>query len=342
MTMSRRLVMPPRHARARAGVVAGRAAVVLAAAWMFGAQPLPVHAAAGDQTITLVLSSAPGGGIDRTARLLAQRLSEQLHRNVVVEYRPGGRGRLAIEHVSKADADGHRLLVATGTSTIDLAFDSQVRPNVLQDLVPVSLLAKCAIVLVVNPARAPHTVEDIVARARTAPGKLNSATSGVMSTMRIASELFSQRAGADIVQIPYKAEVDASTAVIADRVDMAFVTLPSVLPFVNSGQVRALAIAGARRSPMLPGVPTLAESGIPGVEATVWYGLFAPAGTPADIVDALARNVEQASASAEYRQGLAAMGMEPSLLASGTFVTMLRDEVAKFRAVIETAHIKPE
>ncbi|MEP7062327.1 MAG: tripartite tricarboxylate transporter substrate-binding protein [Betaproteobacteria bacterium] len=342
MTIVRCLPKSVRCASARAAVVAGNAVVALVAVCMFGAQPLPARAALGEQTVTLVLSSAPGGGIDRMARLLAQRLSQQLHRNVIIENRPGGRSRLAADHVSKAPADGNMLLITTGTSTIDLAFDPRTRPNVMQDLVPVSLLAKCQIVLVVNPARQLTTVQALAARARAAPGTLNSATSGVISTMRIVSELFRQRIGADIVQIPYKAEVETSTAVVGDRVDMAFVTLPSVLPFVNSGQVRALAIAGAQRSPMMPGVPTLTESGLPGIEATVWYGLFAPAGTPADVVDALARSVEQASTFPGYRQGLAAMGMEPAPIASAAFVAMLRDEVVKFRAVIETTNIRPE
>jgi tripartite-type tricarboxylate transporter receptor subunit TctC len=319
-----------------------RGVIVAAAAFACAGHALVAQAQFGDRPVTLVVGSSPGGGVDHTARLLALELADQLRQSVIVENRAGAGTRLASEYVAKAAPDGRTLLFTTGESTIDLAFDPQATPNILRDLVPVSLVAVCQMLLVVNAAMPVRDVTELLARARAAPGKLNYSTAGVKTTMHLVGALFAQRTGVDIVHIPYKGTVPALTALVARDVDMTYASLPSVLPFVESGKLRALAVAGSRRSPLLPDVPTLAESGVQGVQANIWYGLLAPAGTPADVIDALARAVNAASSSADYRQSLAAMGGEPSPGTPAAFGELLRDDVRKYGAVIKAARIRAE
>jgi tripartite-type tricarboxylate transporter receptor subunit TctC len=317
-------------------------AVIVVACATHSACALPAAGALTERPVTLVLAAAAGGGIDRTARLLAQRLAVQWHRNVIVDNRPGGSGRIAADVVAKAPPDGDTLLMTPGGVTIDLANDPLQRPNILRDLVPVSRIAVCQILFVVNPALPVRDARELVARARAAPGTLNYASSGVLSTMRLVGELFKQRTGTDIVQIPFKGEVQELTAVINGNVDLAIVTLPSALSFVNAGQVRALAIASRERSPLMPAVPTLAEAGIDGVEADVWYALLAPAGTPDATVEAIARDVAAVSAIAAYRQTLAAMGAVPAPTSPDALGAMLRAEVGRYREIIVAARIHNE
>jgi tripartite-type tricarboxylate transporter receptor subunit TctC len=321
---------------------ARRRGAIVAIALTCAGHGLVASADLGDKPLTLVVGSAPGGGVDRTARLLALELAAVLHQSVIVDNRAGAGTRLAGEYVVKSAADGRTLLFTTGESTIDLAFDPQATPNILKDLVPVSLVATCQMLLVVNAALPVRDVEELLARARAAPGKLNYSTAGVKTTMHLVGALFAQRTGAAVVHIPYKGTVPALTALLAQDVDMAYASLPSALPFVESGRLRALAVADSHRSALMPDVPTLAESGVAGVEANIWYGLLAPVGTPADVVDALARAVNDVSRSADYRKSLAAMGAEPAAGTPAAFGALLRDDVSKYHAVIKSARIRAE
>lgn len=296
----------------------------------------------GSRPVTLVVPGTPGTGSDQLARLLARRLSRQLGTDVIVENRPGAGSQIAMDYVAKSPPDGHTLLMANAAAVVDLAANPAIKPNVLEDLAPVSRVATSQVLLVVRSSLGVDDVAALLARARRTPGALNYATAGVMSTMRIAGELFKLRTGTDIVQIPYKGEVQELSSIVTGTVDMAFVTLPSALAFVKSKQVRALAVAGSRRSPLLPDVPTLAESGVDGVVAEPWYGLLAAGGTPAEIVDALARMVSDASVFGDYRDELAAMGEEPAPASAAAFGMMLHDDVARYRAVIEAAHIRAQ
>jgi tripartite-type tricarboxylate transporter receptor subunit TctC len=292
--------------------------------------------------ITLIVGSSPGGGVDRTARVFAQKLTDYFHQPVVVENRAGAGTRLAGDVVSKAAADGLTLLFTTGESTIDLAFDPRATPNILQDFAPVSLIAICQMLLVVNAATPVHSVQELLARSRAAPGKLNYSTAGVKTTMHLVGALFAMRTGADIVHIPYKGTVPALSALVARDVDMTYTSLPSALPFVEAGKLRALAVAGNVRSPLMPDIPTMAQSGVEGVEANIWYGLLAPAGTPTEVVETISRAVREVSRAPDYQQNLAAMGVEPAPTTPAAFADMLRDEVAKYTAVIKAAGIRAE
>lgn len=330
------------ESRTPAQRLTGVIAAAIAGALIVAAPASVAESLFGNRPVTLIVPGTPGTGSDEMARVLAMRLSRQLGTDVIVENRPGAGTQLALDYVARSAPDGRTLLLANAAAVVDLAANPHIRPNVLDDVVPVSRVATSQVLLVVRNTLGVDTVGALVARARQAPGALNYATPGVMSTMRIAGELFKLRTGTDIVQIPYRGEVQEMAGIIAGTVDMAFVTLPSALSFVKSKQVRALAVAGHRRSPLLPDVPTLAESGVDGVVAEPSYGLLASVGTPRDVVDALARLLRDASASSDYRNALAAMGVEPSPSSPAEFGAMLRDDVAKYRAVIEAAHISAQ
>ncbi len=315
---------------------------VVATALVIAAPASVAQMVNSNRPVTLIVPGTPGTGSDQLARVLARRLARQMGSDVIVENRPGAGSQIAIDYVAKSAPDGRTLLVANAAAVVDLAANPRLKPNVLDDLVPVSRVATSQVLLVVRATLGVDDVTALIARARTAPHALNYATAGVMSTMRIAGELFKRRTGTDIVQIPYKGEMQELESVVAGTVDMAFVTLPSALPFVKSKQLRALAVAGNRRSPLLPDVPTLAEAGVDGVVAEPWYGLLAAAGTPHDVVDSLVRMLREASLSPDYRDSLALMGEDPSPTTAAEFGAMLRDDVARYRAIIDAAHISAQ
>lgn len=315
----------------------GRAAVLALAMALL---PAVVPAQAAEPVLRLVVAAAPGGGIDRMARLLAQRFEADLKRSVVVENRPGGGNRIALGEIVQAGAGGDALLVTTGASTIDLAFDAAARPNIVDDATPVALVAASQLVFLVAAKSPVRSIAELVARARAAPGVLDYGSVNVQSTQRVAGELFKLATHTDIVQIPYRSEVANIAALVAGDIDLAIVTLASSLPMIRAGQVRPLAVTSAARAHALPGVPTLAEAGVDGVTLESWCGLFAPRGTPEATVAALAGAVQRASASPDYRAALEAMGEELRPGSTASFAAMLKAELARYREVIDTAHLR--
>ncbi len=310
-------------------------AVVLLAALV-----APVHTSAAERAVTLVVSTPAGAGVDRIARLFAERLAPLLDRPVVVENRPGAAGRLATEHVAKATADGSVLLVTTGSSVIDLAFHPGMRPNAVDDLAAVSPLVIDQPVLVV-PAASPITdLEALVARARAAPDGVSFAAVGPLSTMRVVGELFKQRTGTALLAVPYRGEADALRALLARDVDLGVISMSSAQPLLEAGTLRALGVASDRRSPQLPAVPTLAEAGIAGVGADIWYGLFAPAGTPVPVVAALAQAAAQIAAQPEYRRAIESGGLRAVSSTPGAFLASLRAELERYRDLAATSKLK--
>ena len=311
-------------------------------AWAAIAALALAPARAADPPLRLVVAAAPGGGIDRMARLLAQQFEADLRRTVVVENRPGAANRIATREVAQAVADGNTLLVTTGASTIDLAFDAGARPNIVDDLAPIALIAESQLAFLVRASSPIGNVSDLVARARAAPGALNYGSVNVQSTQRVAGELFKQQTATELVQIPYKSEVALVTALAAGDLDVGIVTLASALPMIRAAKVRAIAVSGATRARVAPDVPTLAESGVPGVALNSWCGLFAPRATPAATVDALAHAVRRANASPRYREALLAMGEELRQDSPAEFADMVKAELARFREVIDVAHLRSE
>jgi tripartite-type tricarboxylate transporter receptor subunit TctC len=314
----------------------GRALRAFAAALLL----VGVLARAAEPTMRLVVAAAPGGGVDRIARLLAQRFQDDLHRTVVVENRPGGANRIALRELAQAAPDGDTLLLTTGASTIDLAFDAKVRPNIIDDAAPVALVAVTPIAFLASAKSPMRSIADVVARARAVPGALNYGSVNVQSTQRVAGELFKLGTRTDIAQIPYKSEIAILAALVAGDLDVAVVTLASALPMIRASEVRVLAISGTARTPALPDVPTLAEAGIAGVTLETWCGVFAPRATPPAKVAALAGAIRRAGESPEYRRALASMGEELRSGSPATFDAMLHAELARFREVIDVAHLR--
>jgi tripartite-type tricarboxylate transporter receptor subunit TctC len=292
--------------------------------------------------IILVVGFAPGGGIDVNARLLARDLGAHFGQSVIVENRPGAGSRIADEYVARAAADGHTLLVGSAAMTIDMAFGRQ-ETQFLRDLKPVSTIATTPLVLVVNPSVAATSARELIALARMRPGALNYASSGPGTTPHLYGELFKLRTGTRIVHIPFKGTAPALSAVIAGDVEMTFAPLPGALPHLRTGRVRALATTGAARSRLLPGVPTIAEAtGLQGMDASVWYGVFAPAATPPDVVDTLARAIGDVVRAPAFEQQLSALGEEPEVEPTARFDALLHDEVARWSGVIKDARIHAE
>jgi tripartite-type tricarboxylate transporter receptor subunit TctC len=294
-----------------------------------------------NQVVTLVVGFAPGGGIDVIARLFAARLAEALGHPVIVENRPGAGSRIANDYVTRSKPDGHTLLVTAAATVIDMEISGKHGEG-LRAFAPVSTIANGPMILVVRAASPAWTLDELVARARAAPGRLNYSSSGPGTTVHLYGELFKLRTGVDIVHVPYKGTAPALAALLAGDVDLTFAPVVAVVPHVKAGQLRALATTGARRAALLPDVPTMTEAGTRGVEATVWYGLLAPAGTPAAVVDTLARAVADATRSPEFRRRLLDLGLEPEASAPEAFTQLLRDEVVKWSDVVKTAGVHAE
>ena len=305
--------------------------VLLAAAIAFpaAAQNYP------SRPVRLIVGFAPGGGVDINARLLAPKLSEYLGQQVVVENVPGAGTNIANERVARAAPDGYTLLINTAAVAINMSLYRNLPFDTLRDFAPVSVFSQSPNVLVVNAKLPAQNVKELVAMARSSPGKLNYSSAGVGTTQHLAAELFKLRTGTFIVHIPYKGTAPSMTALIAGEVDLSFANIPSIQGHLKSGRLRALAATAARRDPQLPEVPTMKEAGVEGVEVVVWYGVLAPAGTPRDIVQELAEGIQRATRDADVRKRMLEQGAEPVGSTPEEFTKLLREEVARWAEVVK-------
>jgi len=305
--------------------------VLLAAAIAFpsAAQNYP------SRPVRLIVGFPPGGGVDINARMLAPKLAEYLGQQVVVENVPGAGTNIANERVARSAPDGYTLLINTAAVAINMSLYRNLPFDTLRDFAPVSVFSQSPNVLVVNAKLAAQNVNELVAMARSAPGKLNYSSAGVGTTQHLAAELFKLRTGTFIVHIPYKGTAPSMTALIAGEVDLSFANIPSIQGHLKSGRLRALAATAGRRDPQLPEVPTMKEAGVEGVEVVVWYGVLAPAGTPRDIVQKLADGVQRATRDADVRKRMLEQGAEPVGSTPGEFGKLLREEVARWAEVVK-------
>jgi tripartite-type tricarboxylate transporter receptor subunit TctC len=283
-----------------------------------------------------VVGFTPGGGVDINARLLAPKLTEFLGQNVIVENRPGAGTNIANELVAHAPPDGYALLVNTAAVVINLSLYKKVNYE-LKDFAPISVFSESPNILTVHPSLPVKNVKDLIALAKAKPGAMNYSSAGAGTTQHLTAELFKLRTGTNIVHIPYKGSAPSLTALLGGEVEMTFANIPAISAHVKAKRLRALANAGAKRSPQMPDVPTLKESGVNGVEVVVWYGVFAPAGTPRDIVNTLGNAVAKAARSADTRQRLIEQGAEPVGNSPDEFAKLLKQEYVRWAEVVKVS-----
>jgi tripartite-type tricarboxylate transporter receptor subunit TctC len=291
----------------------------------------------------MIVAFPPGGGTDILGRMLAQRLGETLGQNVVVENRGGAGGNVGTEAAVRAAPDGYTILMGNvAPNAINVSLYRNLPFDPVADFAPVSLVAATPNLLVVHPSTAARTVKELIALARARPGTLNFASAGNGSSSHLAGELFRVLAGAEIVHVPYKGAGPAMLDVLSGQVQLYFATLPAALPHVKSGKLAAVALTSARRSPALADLPTVAESGVPGYEASTWYGVLAPARTPAGVIERLHGDIVRILAQPEFRERLQAQGFDPVGSSPEEFRAFIRSEIAKWGKVVRDAGIRAE
>jgi tripartite-type tricarboxylate transporter receptor subunit TctC len=287
--------------------------------------------------VRVVVGFTPGGGVDINARLLCAKLSDLLGQQFVVENKPGAGTNIANETVAKAAADGYTLLFTSPAVAINMSLYRHPPYDALRDLAGVAVFSESTNLLVVPAAFPARSVKELVAMAKARPGSLNYSSAGQGTTQHLAGELFKLRTGTDIVHVPYKGSAPSLTALIAGDVQLSFVNPVAVGPHVKAGRLRALAVAGAKRTALLPDVPTMKEAGVAGVEVPLWYGLLAPKATPRDIVHTLAGAVAKAAHAADMREKLAQDGAEPVGNSPEDFDRQLREEVERWAEVVKVS-----
>jgi tripartite-type tricarboxylate transporter receptor subunit TctC len=311
--------------------------VALAAFSAAHAQTYPV------KPIRFIVPFAAGGGTDIVARTVGAKLSEAVGQPVIVDNRAGAAGTIGAEAAARSAPDGYTLLLASnGPIAINPAYYTKLSYDPLRDFTPVVLVTRMPFLLVTHPALPVRTVKDLVALAKKRPGELNYGSPGAGSTTHLANELLKSMAGINVVHVPYKGVAPAATDLMSGQVQILFGDLNTLVPHVKSARMRAIAVSGLQRSPLLPDVPSVHESGVPGYEATGWFGVLAPAGTPPAIVERLNSAIMKGLAMPDLRERLAALGGE---VAGGTpeqFGAHLRAEVAKWGKVIKAIGLKAE
>jgi len=314
------------------------AAVVLATAALHAgsaaAQAYPV------KPIRLMVPFPPGGSTDIVARIVAQKVSAQLGQPLIVENRGGAGGTIGSAVVAKAAPDGYSLLVgSTSTHVVAPSVYAKLEYDPVKDFAPVSLMAVSPYLLVVNPAVQAKTVKELVDLMRAQPGRLNYASAGIGSTTHLSMEMLKSASSTFALHIPYNGNGPAGAAVIAGQVEILFGSLPAVLPHVKSGRVRALAVGTLKRSPALPEVPTVAESGYAGFDASLWLAILAPAGTPAPVIERLNKEILAAVSAPDTRDLLDKAGAEVLTSTPAELAAMIRDGVAKYAKIVKTAGV---
>ncbi|MCJ0763165.1 Bug family tripartite tricarboxylate transporter substrate binding protein [Variovorax terrae] len=311
------------------------AGLALAAAGTVAAQE-----AFPSKPVKIVVAFTAGGPTDVVARLLGQKLTEAWGQQVVVENRPGAAGVLGSEQVAKAPADGYTLLMATaGNLTVNQHLYPKMRFDPVKDFAPILQTAAVDFVLVTSASSPYKSVKDVTAAAKAKPEGVSTSTSGNGGAPHLAAALFNDAAGVRLLMVPYKGTADAVNAVLAGEVNLDFDAASQVLPHVNSGKLRALAVLGAKRSALLPEVPTMAEAGLPGYQFSNWFGLVAPAGTPQPVLNKLQADVARALQSTDVRARFQTMGLEPGGGSAAQFGALIQADSAKWAAAIKSANI---
>jgi tripartite-type tricarboxylate transporter receptor subunit TctC len=289
----------------------------------------------------LVVGFAPGGGNDILARIVAEKLQAHYGKSFIVENRPGANGVIAIDAVKRSPADGLTILVGPSSGmTVNPIVLKTIPYDPVKDFEPIAMVGLFPLIVVVNASSPIKTLDQLVAQAKAKPGEVN--YSSAASSFQVATEAFAQRAGIKLMNIPYRGSAPAATAVITNDVSVNFGDISAVLPLIQGGQMRALAVTTAKRIPSLPDVPTVAESGYPGFEMAFWSGLFVPAGTAEAIRGDLQAQVQTIVAMPDIVERMKALGVEPSYMPGAKLAERVKSEIELYRKVADGAGIKPE
>ena len=300
-----------------------------------GAQNYPV------KPIRVVITFTPGGALDQIVQLVGPKLTEAWGQQVLMDHRPGAGGVVGTESASKAAPDGYTLLLGSiGPSSVSPALNPRLSYDPVKDFSPISLAIAYPNVLVVNPSLPVSSVRELIALAKAKPGQLNFGSSGAGTSNHLAAELLNLMAGIKLVHVPYKGQVPALTDTISGQVQVAFVNVGPVLPFIKAGKLRALGVTSAKRSPVVPDQPTIAESGVPGYEIITWVGFWAPAGTPKDIIAKLNTEIVKALRNPEVQAAFLAQGVEATPSTPEQAEAFLKSEITKWAEVVKAANIK--
>jgi tripartite-type tricarboxylate transporter receptor subunit TctC len=316
------------------------AAISAAIAWCVpqqaGAQNYPV------KPVRLIVPSSPGGGTDIVGRVVAQKLAESLGQQVIVDNRAGAGTMIGNEIVAKSPPDGYTLLMGVSTLATIPAVYKTVRYDALKDFAPITQAVSVPNALVVHPSVPARSVKALIALGKTQPGALVAGSAGTGTNPHLSLELFRSMAGIDIVHVPYKGSGPGMIGLLSGEIAVLFPSVPTALPHIKAGRVRALGVTTAKRAETLPEVPSIAEAGLPGYESTQWFGVLAPAGTPRTIIERLHKDITVVLRSADVKQHLAGEGAIIVASTPTEFAAYLRTETDKWARVVKAAGIKPE
>ena len=302
----------------------------------FPAASYSQQAAYPTRSIRLIVPYPPAGTTDIVARLLAAKLTVALKQTVQVENKAGAGGVIGADAVAKAAPDGYTLLLgASGPIIASQSLPPKPNYDSIRDFAPISMVATVPTMLVVNPKLAVTTVAELIAMAKANPGKLNFASTGSGASPHLSGELFKLMAGVDIKHVPYKGSAPAVTDLIGGQVDLMFEQIPGAMPFVQTGQLRVLAMGSAQRVGAYPNIPTISESGLPGFEMVAWFGVLAPAQTPAEVIKRLNAEITQIMRTQEVKDKLVSIGAEPQASSTAEFANTIATEIPKWRTLIE-------
>jgi tripartite-type tricarboxylate transporter receptor subunit TctC len=300
------------------------------------AQPYP------NKPIRMIVISAPGGSTDILSRTLANSMTNTLGQNIVLDNKPGGGGIIATETTAKAPPDGYTILMSNTSHSVLPSLHKKLPYDPIRDFAPVSLVALTHSLLLVTPSLPVKNVKELLDLARAQPGKLNYASGTTGASAHFGAELLKLMGKVNIVQVPYKGTAGQLTALIAGEVQMSFVTMPSALPHVQSGRLRAIAIGSPRRSPTLPDLPTVAESGLPGFDIGAWNGILAPAGLPAPIMSKLNAAIVKMTHDPVAKEHASGQGAELTSMSPQEFTAYIKTQIARFAEVVKATGMRAD
>jgi len=292
-----------------------------------------------ERPVRIIVPFGAGGPTDVYARALAEELRKSLQQTFIIENRPGAGTTIGTDLVAKAAPDGYTLLMVSGTQTVNETLYTKKPYQLMRDLVPIAPLIDSDLVLVVHPSVPANNLAELLALARAKPGALNFGSSGPGSNYHMAAELLKHLAGIDIVHVPYKGSTGMRTDILSGQIQMLFDSIPTMAQMIKAGNVRALGTSGTARSAILPDVPTIAEAGVPGFQATLWVGFMAPAGTPQPIVELLNREITKILSRPDIKAAWEKQGAVPVTMAQPEFKAFMQAQIAKWANVIKANHI---